>query len=251
MTVERCSDTSVLVNGSSIGDVSVFGLDLERGEVTMLNKYQRRGSDPRDTGGQICMCVGVQGKACVFSVPYPAKSMVVLATDGLTDNIHAPDLLAIVALVVRAAFFDTVPEDGCQLVRGAEAHLPTLAELQALVGSAPLQASMSEVRCSQAVARLSNYVMWVTEYLRNQEQEYYLAEHRREQLVRQRSTSEELTLVEQRLEELIAWRREGVAGKSDDAMVIAILPTHSRCPPFKPVPMSMPEAEKAGSASSS
>ncbi len=224
----RSAEIAIL-NGASIGDSAAIVVHAESGEAKLLTHVFRRGKNPKDTGGQIIMCIGINGEVWSFSEPVTKDSLVILATDGFTDNVNMAEVSTLVPLIIRSSFFDVVQETGCSVVFGPKAHLPTTRELEKIVGATlePLRS----VTCPAAVTRLSNYVRWITEWLYQQEQEYYATLKHHVTLSgvptptdEEKEKKEELEL---HMKDLHSLRKLGSAGKTDDAMMLVFRPFHS------------------------
>ncbi len=172
------------------------------------------------------MCMGVDGEVWTFSEPVGVNDLVILTTDGLTDNVSAHELPVTIPLIVRARFFDVTPTAGCQTTMGPEAHLPTLAEITELVGDNLDE--LASITCFQAAQRLLNYIVWVTKRMHDQEEQFYAAELRRRELAAAATPEarQEMETVTQLLGELRVKRKLGTAGKTDDAIVMVMEPFH-------------------------
>lgn len=224
----RSAELAVL-NGASIGDAAAFVVHVETGEAKLLTHVFRRGRNPKDTGGQIIMCIGINGEVWSFSEPVSKDSLIILTTDGFTDNVNMAEVTTLVPLILRSSFFDIVPEKGCSVVFGPKAHLPSTKEIEKIV--AGTLEPLKSVSCPVAVTRLSNYIRWITEWLFQQEQEYYatLKHHITISSVRAPSDEdkEKKEQLEQHMKDLHSLRKLGSAGKTDDAMILVFKPFHS------------------------
>lgn len=175
------------------------------------------------------MCIGIDGNIWPFSAEVGAEDLVVLATDGLTDNLHMPEVSSLLPLIVRAQFFDQRdPAVECTVVKGRKAHLPTLAEVAEAVGEGEGLDTLANVLPTTASMRLSNYIRWVTRWMYKQEQEYYATRKHLTTLLQAGSDSkEEIERLESHLKDLTVYRKMGSAGKTDDAMVLVMKPFHN------------------------
>ena len=155
--------------GATIGDASAIIIDPD-GTSRIISRYKRSDATAKDTGGQLTMCMGVHGDVNVFSQPLTNQSVIILTTDGFTDNILKTDFANIINTVLRAPFFDHGPEKARRGSLGNPANLPAHSELLALVG--PLE-SLDLVTCQSMVLRISNYLKWVTMSLFEREQLFF------------------------------------------------------------------------------
>eukprot|EP00656_Telonema_subtile_P016456 TRINITY_DN18696_c0_g1_i2.p1 TRINITY_DN18696_c0_g1~~TRINITY_DN18696_c0_g1_i2.p1 ORF type:complete len:446 (+),score=87.65 TRINITY_DN18696_c0_g1_i2:242-1579(+) len=233
-----CRGPHVMLSGAAIGDSAVIVIDLLAGTAEQLNGVDRIAEfGTADSGGQIAIGMGVVGRIASFSVNVDAQNtLVLLATDGLTDNLVGVN---IVPLIVSLSFFDE-----CRVPGWSQPHLPDEQALRGAVeGSGTVVQQLADVSCRDAVIRLSNYVEWVTAQRAMHELQYFQVELQYHELIRQRSRSDEGMMhgaptsshCQQRvgdverlgaeLKRLQALKAERVTvGKTDDAMLVAITP---------------------------
>jgi hypothetical protein len=101
-----------VVDGAAVGDACAILIHSNSWHATQLNSVKRRDNNPMDTGGQIecCACAAVSPQdLSEFTVGLGEGDMLLLATDGLTDNVF--DLgkgksSLVVPFVVSLPFFD-------------------------------------------------------------------------------------------------------------------------------------------------
>lgn len=230
VTVEPKSGGRGIANGAAVGDAAIIIVHAVDGHARMLNCVRRRGR--KDTGGQLTMCIGVDGEIWNFSEPVDQGDLILLATDGLTDNVHATELAAVIPLILRAKAFDTMVAEACPFVLGEEAHLPGQFELEQLFTDLD---DFADVTCEAAAVRLSHYVQWITRPLYDQEQDYYDALAIFETCMaaansegRNPDEDPAVQAATERMRVLEKTRKAGIAGKTDDAMVVVMRPFHSR-----------------------
>ncbi|EGD81752.1 hypothetical protein PTSG_02464 [Salpingoeca rosetta] len=158
----------LMLVGATIGDASAIVVDPDGG-CRIVSRYQRSCASAKDTGGQLTMCMGVHGDINTFSEPLTEQSIVILTTDGFTDNILQSDFSNIIDVILRAPYFDDDPAMRTS-VDSDLSRLPDLRELRQLVGRLE---SLDSVPCRSMVVRVSNYLKWVTRALHAREQDFY------------------------------------------------------------------------------
>jgi serine/threonine protein phosphatase PrpC len=103
------------VHGVAIGDAMAIqistrrsggGQPLAQPEARLLNTFERIGNSATDTGGQITLGIGVDGEVCPFCQTLGEEDLIILASDGLGDNIAQGEFAQIIPLIVRTAFFE-------------------------------------------------------------------------------------------------------------------------------------------------
>ncbi|MDR3624545.1 MAG: hypothetical protein P4L16_05345 [Chlamydiales bacterium] len=156
---ETRSDGFYNINGAALGDSVVIHVDGDKHAATQLNVVKRKEGSKSDSGGQILAGTGLEKEEniCGFSKKVKKEDLVILASDGLTDNIVSIDLLP---LILYNPFFDSQKEP-----RAFSKDLPDRKELEAL-----LQEERTPTP-EQAVTRLNNYVEWVIFQRRQMESE--------------------------------------------------------------------------------
>lgn len=178
-------DGALCLRGAAIGDAAVLLVQLDTGQITQLNKVSRLMNSASDSGGQLAMGMGVIGNICHFECSISGNScLVLLVTDGLTDNLASTDM---VAHVISNPFFDTqAVECGWD-----QPQLPVAADLQRLGGLAPGTTieRLRRVSPSEASTRLAHYVEWVTHQRHLTEVDYYQLELQYHQLMRIRHSN--------------------------------------------------------------
>ena len=115
---------ALMVVGAALGDAAVIVLDLSAGTARQINAVERAGGSAADSGGQLNMCMGLSGRTQAFAERIPNDgTMILLATDGLTDNLPVDAL--------RNLEPEPEPEPGREHTR--EEALPPCGMLVALV----------------------------------------------------------------------------------------------------------------------
>jgi exfoliative toxin A/B len=203
---ERCADGSAVVHGAALGDAAAI-LVSSSGEAKQLNLVSRLGEDELsrrcDTGGMISMGGMMSGDPFPFCHQVQPEDLVVLTTDGLTDNVADASVLP---FVIGHTWFDTLEKDvslQCPWLakgslefkkrdrkQGGEVkntsagsidsvpHLPSVEELREFIAS---QAGAEKYRLEEltfvsaatASQRLFNYLGWVTRNAFDQEESYF------------------------------------------------------------------------------
>jgi hypothetical protein len=174
--------------------------------ASVLNEVWRRGNNATDTGGQLNMGGEINGEISDFcqslgKLPEAQEGLLILASDGLLDNVVGAEKSLIIPYIVQTPFFGrygTHVKDGKNDEKSTHRDLqyhkyadgwnqPSLPTLDELVnhGSADLE-SMQElpsVTCEQAALRLVGYLRWVTALTRQKEKEYYSLQKQQSDLV--------------------------------------------------------------------
>jgi serine/threonine protein phosphatase PrpC len=221
LTSGRSAGTSE-VCGVAIGDAMAIRITtrssdsghqprLHQPEAFVLNTFERRGHDATDTGGQLTMGVGINGEVSPFCEGMGEEDVIVLASDGLGDNIVTAELTEIIPFIVRMPFFEqygrlvaggAAHHPGCKGVeKGAKSWRthspPTMADLTTHFGGQDQDSgddatdptdptdptALSSITCEQVSLRLVGYLRWVTEPMRQDQALYYSLEARRRPLV--------------------------------------------------------------------
>jgi serine/threonine protein phosphatase PrpC len=221
-------EPQLLLIGAALGDAAVIAVEpsSEAGTVLLarqLNQVERIGGRAADSGGQLNMCMGISGVVRAFAQPIHMKTLVLVCTDGLTDNLPTEEHEAAVLLpwLMRCALLDNpVPGPGLApavaekngeardsvSMPGAEAVMQALREAYTDAGrviepepepepelrSSEQGSRFEEVRDEPRVVgqRLRHYVEWVTRRLYASEQAYFGEEARYHAMVRQRLAAE-------------------------------------------------------------
>ena len=222
-----CISGNVYVHGAAIGDAAVFLVHTATGLTKQLNTVARRGNSARDTGGQVTMCIGVDGTVSSFTARAQSQDIIILATDGLTDNLDEVTGHQVITLVIRMPFFDVLPGTQSDAIIGTKSRFPAAAEIQKIPGA--VIEDILTVTPVQVVRRLGNYVKWVTLPKYHNEQSYFKATITLNELTSNRAPSQgELADIEQLKMDLAAAERTkneaGFAGKTDDCMIVAFRP---------------------------
>lgn len=245
-TFRRDGPQHALLLGANIGDAVAIVIRMSSGMAEQVTYVKRRDNRANDTGGQLTMCMGLNGAVWPFSARLEARDLLVLATDGLSDNIFTQQLDTIIPSIVRARIFDGVPVNVCDCVHGCDARLPGMADLLEIIGAGPSSMdALHTVAPEVAALRLTNYLQWVTRSIHAQEQDYYSTRKRLDRLHRASrrhgngvgdgggdaaaaaAAATAAQQMETRLSELTRLRKLGIAGKTDDCMVTVMRPFHT------------------------
>eukprot|EP00042_Codosiga_hollandica_P027387 m.136181 g.136181 ORF g.136181 m.136181 type:complete len:390 (-) comp52469_c0_seq1:259-1428(-) len=221
------SERTLVVHGAAVGDAVAILVNSTTTRASMLNTVARLQGNPRDTGGQLTLCQGILGEISYFSRKVQPQDFILLATDGLTDNIDTGDFHAIIPFIMASPAFDVIPAVRCESVwLKLNAHLPTLAELRKLFDT-PAD-DLSDVSCVQAVLRLTNYQKWVTIEATEEENAYFLLCLEDQELCKIRPPTEDTTTrreaIAQELSRMEVLRKRTRACKTDDCLVVAFHP---------------------------
>lgn len=216
---ERTGDRAVL-HGASIGDAAVIIMRLNEGVAQQLNPVYRK--HDRDNGGQLTMCMGLDGQVWAFANELRPTDLVILATDGLTDNVLVEDFERLIPLVMSAHLFNSKVPFDCEPLKHNPPEMPSIPYLRRLVGGNCDR--MIEISCEAGAQRLFYYVEWVTRGYRAQEEKYY-------SLCLQMKTTkddEARKLLETQVAHMAAERKlQKKSCKTDDAMIIVMHPFHT------------------------
>lgn len=174
-----------IVNGAGIGDCTTFAIccgGTEAGDEPPPEEARqlsvtgfRRGRSAKDSGGQLTMSMGVDGTIWTFSQPVDHNDIVLLCTDGLTDNVYMPEACTIIPLVASSSYFDAIPVHRYPASVGPGARLPRFADLEELTKQWP-RTPADTLTPEKTVARLRSYVKWITLDEFDLEQRYYSAQ---------------------------------------------------------------------------
>lgn len=217
---ERQSDGKAILHGASIGDAAAIIVRPVEGTAHQLNPVYRK--HDRDNGGQMTMCLGLDGQVWSFANEVSAHEFVVLATDGLTDNVLHEDFDRLIPLLMAARLFDTQVGFDCEYIIKEPPEAPTYAFLRKLV--AGNMDTAEHITCEAAARRLFNYVEWVTRIYHRQEEIYYGLELK----LRAARDDTARAPLQAELARMAAERksRKKVC-KTDDAMIIVLRPFHN------------------------
>jgi len=159
--------------------------------------------------------------------------LVVLCTDGLTDNVHAEDFRAVIPLIIQSGVFDE--EHYRHLPPWDQSGLPALQDIASLIEDSECSI-IRTLPCEVACQRLYNYVAWVTLNSMLQETEFFKIEAKLHDLHRQvnefpeqerrealQERSSQIDELKQAMESLIARRNANrQETKTDDCMIIVM-----------------------------
>eukprot|EP00038_Savillea_parva_P003311 m.123980 g.123980 ORF g.123980 m.123980 type:complete len:563 (+) comp11139_c3_seq1:529-2217(+) len=249
---EPCGrDDYVIANGASIGDTAAILCYAERCECRVLSTTGfRRSDNARDTGGQLSLGMGINGEIWNFSSPVGVDDLVILCTDGLTDNLRSSDLSVLLPIVIRSSAFDAYPPEVCPCVFGDKPSLPRVADVLKYTGHTHESDfdGMPLPEPAVAVLRLSHYIAWVTMALSELENRYYGAEllcrdemDKKDKLLRSSTPSlmfedppaalaqatASIDALTEEQKDLHASRKTKYVGKTDDAIIVVMKPMHT------------------------
>lgn len=217
----RTSRTAGRMHAASIGDAALIVVHVRQSVARQLNPIHR--THPKDTGGQLTMCIGIDGPVWALTTPISSDEIVVLSTDGLTDNVHLPELHLIIPLLIASPLFDRPVAFPC---RSQPTQKPSLDYLRQVVGDR-LEV-LASVPCHAAATRLFNYVEWVTRDYFLQEETYYSMCLELGALQKQQPSPEisaRIQTLQDQTRDLSALRKQTEhSAKTDDAMVLVLRP---------------------------
>lgn len=148
------------VNGAALGDSVALHISMgTQMAAKQLNTVQRREGSKSDSGGQICagdQVVNLE-KTSSFSANVAAEDLIILASDGLIDNLQRIDLLP---LILQNPLFDQPIKN-----KWMRKDFPGTDQLMQLLNGQ----QASNPTPVQAVTRLNNYVDWVIRHRRDLE----------------------------------------------------------------------------------
>jgi hypothetical protein len=226
VTTEVVTRDTLIVHGAAIGDAVALLVSVPSGTTIQLNSYIRRGGSARDPGGQLCMCMGMDGSVSAFSTSVAPHDLVILASDGLTDNIVPGELCVIVPFLICCTYFDNDTGSYSEPTMGASPHLPTFDELDRITASTKPQ-DLRDVTAEVAARRLTNYLHWVTRSVHELEQTYYSQKFRLKQLhkcVDDEDVVAEIRRTDALLMQMEASKKAMTAGKTDDCLIVVLHP---------------------------
>lgn len=196
----------LFLHGAAIGDVIILLLNVEQRAIRQINLVQRQGESLYDSGGQITWGRGIDypEKISNFMTPLTEKEIVILATDGLMDNLRGIRL-------IRSIAYNSRFDNPVCLPPWTKSTLPDEQELQDILETNTTSQSISP---KNIVERLRNYVFWVTQNKRDSIQNKW-----KKQVEKQDTPSRED--FEHIRDEVIDTQK---AGKLDDLTIIAMYP---------------------------
>eukprot|EP00730_Choanoeca_flexa_P002209 TRINITY_DN10952_c0_g1_i3.p1 TRINITY_DN10952_c0_g1~~TRINITY_DN10952_c0_g1_i3.p1 ORF type:complete len:409 (+),score=56.98 TRINITY_DN10952_c0_g1_i3:117-1343(+) len=218
-------DVKFQLIGGYVGDAACIVLHPNHGGQ-LLTKSRRREDNPSDTGGQLMMCMGISGRVAPLVHTVTPGSLVLLTTDGLTDNVDRRDFDVLLLLIVESTFFqEPVPDPICLKY---PTRLPDYEELFNLTRKSKRE-ELPKVSCQDAARRLGHYVQWVTRALNANEDRFYKLSHEYEQYRKQGKTDcSRAQALEHELEKLVVERQHSkLAGKTDDCLFCVLKPYYS------------------------
>jgi len=205
--------------------------------LTEALRQSTQGTDVHDPRSRAAAWVAT-GEAP--SLPPVMGDLIILTTDGLTDNIRADDFVVVVPLIVRSCFFDG-PDSPW-----TNPALPTFSELERLTSAHVGELDdIATINCEVASHRLFNYVQWVSTKTKEKESEYYAVEAQLQVLTRRISATpeaerkavlatlqEEIDKLRKELDRLVEERNAVKQEcKTDDCMIIAMRAYNALIPP--------------------
>eukprot|EP00041_Stephanoeca_diplocostata_P025387 m.662151 g.662151 ORF g.662151 m.662151 type:complete len:522 (+) comp22738_c0_seq22:564-2129(+) len=240
----------VIANGASIGDTAAIVCYNRRCESHIISTGgYRRSASARDTGGQLIMCIGIDGEIWSFSAPVGRSDLVILCTDGLLDNVRSEEIPVLLPMIIRLDVFDAEAPVGCPTTCADKAHLPTMSDVLMYAGKTRELVENMELPSPEIAARrLHNYVQWVTKGLMDLENAYYAHElkarklhetkgdikrqsqlqgdYTEENIHRMAGLDGQLFDLNQEKMKMISDRKGTYAGKTDDVIIVVMRPKH-------------------------
>ena len=167
--VETPGDTGQYkVQGAAIGDAIAISISREKGTARHLNEIKRDNmKNLSDSGGSIT-AGEMEGedilKISTFSEPVGKDDVVILASDGLFDNLYADEKMGIALVIPKIIFsskFDNPigPEIKQPWLDENPPRLPTAKDLEEFTQGSSM---IKEVTNETMARRLNNYVKFVT-----------------------------------------------------------------------------------------
>lgn len=157
-----------LVQAATIGDSSIFHLSMSKKEVvSVLSSRRSITSSHTSSIDNFCSINYANDllETCITKVQ--PEDIIILATDGLTDNIRDGELCKVITRVVFSTFFDQPQEMLLKLERPWEkkyCQLPSIEDLEAFMQLGTCLPSDAPTPV-QIVSRLFAYTRVVTWYL--------------------------------------------------------------------------------------
>lgn len=117
----------LLLVGAALGDAAVIVVEPDRASAVpvarQLNLVERVGGRADDSGGQLNMCMGISGTVRAFAQPIHPESLVLVCTDGLTDNLpaNASEAATLLPLLMRCTLLNN-PVPGAGLPSATEGN---------------------------------------------------------------------------------------------------------------------------------
>eukprot|EP00039_Didymoeca_costata_P025500 m.13618 g.13618 ORF g.13618 m.13618 type:complete len:413 (+) comp4886_c0_seq1:346-1584(+) len=243
VTIEKGTKDNLILHGASVGDSAAFQV-FRRGDEAydaarlLTPECIRSNQGASDSGGQMLLDIGIDGRIWAFSHPVKHEDLIILCSDGLTDNLHMPESRTIMPLILTLEDFDKPIQFECQQTQGG--RLPTFAEISVQFSSSK-RANLLDVTCEMAAIRLGNYVKWITRGRYNLEKEYFqlqtdmqmMSEEQR-RVSNGEPNNQELIMGSSfvDIDKFINQKRQKdlkdknfIAGKTDDVIIVVFLPT--------------------------
>jgi len=231
-------------HSSSLGSLNRRHTSPEKGEVGSTIVEQIK--PPPDVGGIVCDEVG---EGAAFQEPIRDISvllaqgwqgdLIVLATDGLTDNINEKDFADVVPMIVMSSVFDDIEVSKLDIWR--ETRLPSKEDMAEIITLGE-DDRIVDIDCQVACRRLGKYTEWVTQFAVDKEKEYFALESRHvaltkeifeypevERKAQQEVRKSELDSLKESLDVLVSERNSNRQdSKTDDAMLIVMRAYNNR-----------------------
>jgi serine/threonine protein phosphatase PrpC len=119
----------LLLVGAALGDAAVIVVEPDQAGAAVvarqLNLVERAGGRADDSGGQLNMCMGISGTVLAFAQPIHPDSLVLVTTDGLTDNLPTKpsEAATLLPLLMRCTLLNNpVPGEGLTPATGGDAE---------------------------------------------------------------------------------------------------------------------------------
>lgn len=160
VTFNKTEDGNLKVSGAALGDALAIHVDVDNGKAHQLNQVKRINNNAGDPGGVLIRGRGIDGEVSCFEKKVKDNDLVIVASDGLLDNIDEKEIGNQIPLIIRNSIFDNEIEEDCPWTKKENPHRVTTSELKGL-GEKPLE-ELSSITPEVASKRLENYLMWVT-----------------------------------------------------------------------------------------
>eukprot|EP00039_Didymoeca_costata_P007342 m.98758 g.98758 ORF g.98758 m.98758 type:complete len:429 (-) comp13646_c0_seq5:122-1408(-) len=239
-TIEKSSKGSLVVHGASVGDSAafqVFRSDENYGAARLLTaECIRNQQGASDNGGQLLLDIGIDGRIWTFSHPVNNEDLIILCSDGLTDNIFMPESRTIIPLILTLTAFDQPITTNCEQTLAG--RLPTHAEISKLFARTQKD-KLIDVSSKTAAVRLTHYVKWITLGRHKLEKEYFQLQTDLEMMSEQATISQSVPNNQElymgsssAVDKYLNQKRQTdlktqnfIGGKTDDVIVVVFSPT--------------------------
>ena len=170
VTFVRGDNGHLQVRGGAIGDSVALHIQRNGGSAEQLNTINKQNAeDKKDSGGQIVSGLGRRANpdlqnCSVFNRNISQNDIVVLASDGLTDNIYFGQLEQIVPLIIFSSKFDESVENLLQQdqpwLAGDKPGLPDINQMNKFVEGYLFDTNVDNETIAR---RLNTYVKFIAD----------------------------------------------------------------------------------------